>query len=120
MRILIIDDETFLVELAIKFLEMAGYKTQGFSEAEEALHWYRENHKEVDLVILDMKMPRMSGMVCFNKLREINPQARIALLSGYVEDETVRSLVQQGALKFFQKPLKYPELIEWISGVLQR
>ncbi len=113
--VLVVDDEPILVDLTRRFLEIAGIASVGFTSPEEAVVWYRDNHSTIDLVVLDMKMAKMDGPACFAALREINPKARVAILSGYVQDEAAQQLLSNGALRFFQKPLKYPELVRWIT-----
>lgn len=119
-KILIIDDEIFLVELAVKFLSLAGFEAEGFSNPLEAVEWFEQHRGEVDLVIIDMKMPQMNGAACFAQLRKVDPGVKVVILSGFVEDSAAHELLEQGALKFFQKPLKYPELVEWIAEFLGR
>lgn len=113
--ILVIDDEPPLVQLAEQFLTHAGFTVQGFSDSHAAISWYTANAANVDLVILDMKMPRLDGRGCFAALQQINPAVRIVILSGYSQDAAAQDLLERGALKFFQKPLRYPELVEWVS-----
>lgn len=116
--VMVVDDEQTLVDLARQFLSLAGFSTEGFTDATEAIHWYERNWSAVDLIVLDMKMPRMDGRSAFTALRRINPDARIVLLSGFIHDAAAQQLLEQGALKFFQKPLRYPELVEWIAATL--
>lgn len=117
--ILVIDDERALVELTSQFLQLAGYEPVGFTEAEQALHWFSSHHSQVDLTIMDMKMPRVTGSQLFKELRTIDPEAQVTVLSGYIHDESAQQLISDGALRFFQKPLQYPELVEWINGLLR-
>lgn len=119
-NILVIDDEPILVDLTRRFLEIAGISSVGFTSAEEAVRWYQDNHASIDLVVLDMKMAKMDGPTCFAALRAINPKVRVAILSGYVQDEAAQQLLSSGALRFFQKPLKYPELVRWITSELNK
>ena len=116
--IMIIDDEPFLVELAKKFLELAGFRTYCFTRAQEALAWYSEHAHNVDLVVLDMRMPGVDGPQCFERLRQVDPQAAVIILTGYMHDQATADLISHGALKVFQKPLKYPELVKWIANNL--
>ncbi len=118
--IMVVDDEPFLVELSRKFLELAGFKCFGFSDPREAVQWYEKNSTQVDLVVLDMKMPHLDGKQCFSRFRQINPQARIVMLCGYIQDEDATQLLEQGALELFHKPLRYPELISWISTTVSK
>ncbi len=115
---LVIDDEPALVELLEKFLQLSGIVTEGFRSGRDAIAWYRDHYQEIDIVVLDMRMPSIDGKQCFEALRQINPDARVVLLSGYTEDTEVKELLENGAIKFFHKPLKYTELVEWITEYL--
>jgi len=115
--ILVIDDEAPLVDLSKIFLERSGSQVEGFTSAKAALEWFAANSERVELAILDMKMPEMDGSECFEKLRKINPNLKVVLLSGYMEDASVQNLIAKGALKFFQKPLRYPDLVDWIAAL---
>jgi PAS domain S-box-containing protein len=116
--IVVIDDEPVLVELGKEFLTRAGFKVHGFSDVEEALQWYRRHWAAVDMIVLDMKMPGMDGSECFHQLKHIHPDARVVMLSGYSQDQAAQDLLNRGALRFFQKPLKYPDLVQWIANTL--
>lgn len=112
--ILVIDDEPVLAELACSFLSRAGFKTVSFSKAKEAFPWYEYHYSEVTLVLLDMRMPDFSAAEIFQKLKEINPDSQIVLISGFVDDADVANLLSKGAISFIQKPIKYSELVDWI------
>lgn len=118
-RIAIVDDEEPLVDLAVQFIESSGLTADGFASGEIFLDWYKQNWQSVDLIILDMKMPGFDGPKMFGEIRTINPSARVAILSGYIHDDSAQNLLKSGALKFFQKPLKYPELTKWIVETLR-
>lgn len=117
--IMIIDDEPILADLARSFLERAGFQTQAFSVPQDAFVWYKKHFKNVSLILLDMKMPGFNGVQSFDILREICPDAKIVLISGYIDDNEVSRLLNQGALSFIQKPVKYTELVEWISKTVK-
>lgn len=116
--ILVIDDEPFLVDLGVRFLRQSGFEAKGFSDPDRALAWYSENAHAVALTILDMKMPRIDGIECFARIRAQSPEAKIVILSGYIHDEAAQEVLNAGAVAFFQKPLKYPELMSWIQKTL--
>jgi two-component system cell cycle sensor histidine kinase/response regulator CckA len=118
--VMLVDDEQVLVDLGQEFLRRAGFKAVGFSDALAALEWYKNHWGEVDLIILDMKMPGIDGEQAFGRLRDINPAAQIAMLSGYSQDGAAQELLSRGALRFFQKPLKYPDLVKWIAQTLSK
>ena len=73
--VLVIDDEPYLVDLSLTFLKRNGLAGKGFTDPEEAIEWFRENHSSVDLTILDMKMPVLNGSECFDYMRAIDPGA---------------------------------------------
>ena len=117
-RVLVIDDEENLVELTLMFLKKNGIEGTGFVDPLAALDWYQTNYGLVDLIILDMRMPKLHGKDCFEALRFINPEAHVVILSGYSRNESAQRVLNKGALHFFQKPLKYPDLMEWIKNFL--
>jgi len=119
-KIMIVDDEPVLVDLAVRFMQKSGLAAEGFTAGEDAIAWYRENYSSVDMVVLDVKMPGLSGEECFDQIRQINPHAQVVILSGYVHDDSAEALVKKGALKFFHKPLQYPELVQWIAAHLEK
>lgn len=118
-KVLVVDDEEMLVQLMQRFLELSGIESYGYSNPELALSWFKENYQEIGLVVLDLKMSRMDGRECFAKMLEIDPNVRVGFLSGFIEPEVEQGLLRQGALRFFQKPLRYPELVEWVKFALQ-
>ena len=117
--ILVIDDEPVLAELACSFLERAGFKTQSFSNPFEAFAWFEAHHASVSLVLLDMKMPGCDGSEAFERLKAIRPDTQIVLISGFVDDTEVSRLLSRGAVSFIQKPIKYSELVDWISKTVK-
>lgn len=116
--IVVVDDEPYLVELGKTFLERSGFNSVGFTRAKDFIAWYERNFDTVDLIVLDMKMPELDGKRCYDMVRKINPSAKVVVLSGYIHDDAAKEMLSRGAVKFFQKPLKYPELMQWISETL--
>lgn len=116
--VLVVDDEPMLVQLLQRFLNIAQVESLGHSAPLEALEWFAKNYHSVGLVIMDLKMAQMDGRECFQRMKEIDPSVRIAFLSGFIENEVEEDLLRRGALRFFQKPLRYPELVEWVKLTL--
>ncbi|MCB0309869.1 MAG: PAS domain S-box protein [Bdellovibrionales bacterium] len=113
--VLVVDDEASLVKLAEKFLGLSGIKAVGFSNPLSALEWYVDNFRTVGLILLDMKMPGLNGEQCFQQFMSINPRSKIAVLSGYLGNQEADRLMDQGAIRILQKPLKYKQLVDWIK-----
>lgn len=117
-KILIVDDESTLVDLAQQFFQLAGFDTVGHTAAQQALDYFQTHSSEIDLVIMDVRMPGLNGADLLPKLRQINPNIRIGVLSGFIDESLSKEVFQWGATKLFKKPVKYPELVSWATGVL--
>ncbi len=99
--ILIVDDEYSVATVLSVFLTNMGYFPQVFTRPVEALEYYRKNWQKTDLVILDMMMPQMNGQELLNGMRDINPEVKAILSSGFHNTEN-------GKLKSFRGILKKP------------
>jgi two-component system, cell cycle sensor histidine kinase and response regulator CckA len=82
-RILIVDDEEVVRELARVILVELGYSVTVCKDGKEAVDYYRMSWREIDLVLLDMVMPELGGRDTFAAMRRINPAVRVILSSGY-------------------------------------
>jgi len=105
-RILLVDDQEPVREVAKDMLEALGYEVITAADGLEGVSRYRDLWREIDLVILDMVMPNMSGGDCFRRMREINPKARVVLSSGYSMDGSIQVVMNEGNLAFIQKPYR--------------
>jgi PAS domain S-box-containing protein len=109
-RILLVDDQEPVREVAKDMLEALGYEVITAADGLEGVSRYRDLWREIDLVILDMVMPNMSGGDCFRRMKEINPKARVVLSSGYSMDGSIQIVMNEGILAFIQKPYRLEEL----------
>ena len=80
---------------------------------------YEEKKEEIDLVLLDLVMPDVSGKMVFQHLRRVNPEIKVILLSGYSKNETTQEILESGARGFLQKPASLKELSQKIHEVLR-
>jgi CheY-like chemotaxis protein len=117
-RILVIDDEDTVRTVLQKSLEFLGYKVDTAIHGKDALEKYAGSLSDYDLVILDMMMPQMSGEETFFKMREICPQVKVILASGYSSDDSTKSLLSAGAKTFIQKPFAIEELANEVRRCL--
>ena len=117
--ILVIDDETMIVEIGETLLTELGYSVLTANGGKAALEIYNSHYEQIDLVILDMIMPIMSGSETFAQLKTINPDARILLSSGYSIDGQASDLMKQGCSGFIQKPFNLLELSKKVREVLE-
>lgn len=109
-RILLVDDQEPVREVAKDMLEALGYDVITAADGLEGVSRYRDVWREIDLVVLDMVMPNMSGGDCYRRMREINPKARVVLSSGYSMDGSIQDVMKEGIIAFIQKPYRLEEL----------
>lgn len=117
-RILIVDDEEIIRQMAKDMLGYLGYEVESSPDGEAAVLYYKEHYKEVDLVILDMVMPKMGGKECFRALKEINPDVRAVLSTGFSRDGAAQEILDEGLVDFIQKPYRVGNLSEVIAAAL--
>jgi two-component system cell cycle sensor histidine kinase/response regulator CckA len=117
--ILLVDDEAVILDVNSEILEMLGYTALIARSGQEAVELYRSKSAEIDLVILDMIMPGMSGEETFEMLKSINPKVRTILSSGYSMNEKTKKIIERGVYDFLQKPFVMEDLSEKIESVLR-
>lgn len=116
--VLVVDDELYILEILGKMLHRLGYKVKLVDNGREAINVYKENSDEIDIVILDLMMPEMDGRDVFFGLKEIDPDVKIILASGYSMSNMADELLEKGARAFIQKPFEIKELSGSIRQVL--
>jgi PAS domain S-box-containing protein len=116
MRVLVVDDDAFIRSMATEMLEGLGYEVATAADGEQAVETYEES--EFDLVLLDMVMPRMGGRDCFRALKEIDPDVRTVLSTGYGFNVAAQEILDEGVLGFLPKPYTLNELARAIGRVL--
>jgi PAS domain S-box-containing protein len=117
-RILIVDDEGIVLEVAGHMLRQLGYQVVEAQNGHEALEIYQRDHDIIDLVIFDMIMPEMSGHELFEKIQATDPQTRTLLSSGYSLNDEARKILEVGCDGFIQKPFDLRELSRKVRTLL--
>jgi CheY-like chemotaxis protein len=118
--VLLVDDEDIIIDVGKDILKTLGYKVLLARGGEEALIVYKKNQDKIDMVILDMIMPDMGGGETYDKLKEINPDIKVLLSSGYSIDGQANEILERGCDGFIQKPYKTGELSKKIWEVLRK
>ena len=116
--IMIVDDHETIWDFLIEALQELGYSVLLAENGLDAVEIYRENPGVVDLVLLDMIMPKCGGHETFYKIRELDPQAKILLSSGYVSENEIQDLLRQGACGFLSKPHRIAVVAQAIRDAL--
>ena len=109
-RILVVDDEFPVRNVISLSLEHLGYSVTMAASGEEAIELYQTSAEPYDLLIMDMLMPNMSGDQAFFMLKEIDPNVKVLLISGYSSPEAVESVLENGGLGFIAKPFTISDL----------
>ena len=116
--ILLVDDEEMVLEVGEKLLKAMGYHVLTAQEGREAIEVYKKHRGTVDLVLLDIIMPNMKGGEVFDCLKEINPDIKVLLSSGYSIDGEASKILERGGKGFIQKPFDMERLSETIRAIL--
>ena len=116
--ILIVDDQETIWDFLIEALQMLGYSVLLAENGSDAVDIYEANPGAIDLVLMDMIMPKLGGSQAFVKIREIDPEAKILLSSGFVNEEDIQHLLKQGACGFLAKPHRLPVVVKAIREAL--
>jgi len=116
--ILLVDDEEMIIDVGQRMLEKLGYETLVAMDGVEAIKSYKTRGKEISLVILDMVMPKISGGETFDRLKQINPDIKVILCSGYSIDGQATEILKRGCNAFIQKPFNLKTLSQHIRAVL--
>jgi two-component system, cell cycle sensor histidine kinase and response regulator CckA len=119
-NVLIVDDEKDNLGVLKEILLTLGYRVIAAEGGREAIDIYREKKDIIDLVITDMVMPEVDGGEVFDAIREINPQARVILCSGYSIESGTQAVIDRGCNGFIQKPFSIDELSRKLRDVLDK
>ena len=117
-NILIIDDEKAIRKTLTEILSYEGYKIDEASDGEEGLRKFRE--KTFDVVLCDIKMPKMDGIEFLEKAREGNPDIPVIMISGHGTIETAGEAVKKGAYDFISKPPDLNRLLITIRNAMDK
>jgi PAS domain S-box-containing protein len=118
LRVMVVEDEEPLRDLAALILRSLGCEVTVFANGAQAVEYYRTASRTVDLVLLDMCMPVMDGTETFHALRQLRPDAKVLLASGYSLAADTRALLEAGAAGFIQKPYRKATLADKLAELL--
>ena len=116
-EILVLDDVLDAAVLIEKILTKKGHTVYTFTQEERAIRF--AGKIAVDLAILDIKLQTMSGIQVLAQLKQIQPEMRVIMLTGFPTVETAREAVSLGADEYFVKPIDRQELEEKVEKVLR-
>lgn len=117
-RILVVDDEKGVVNSCVRILERKGYMVIGITDSQAAPALLKE--ESFDLLLSDIKMPRMDGLELLRLAKEIDPHLTVVLITGYGTMEDAINAIRLGAQGFIMKPFEPEDLIETVKDNLAR
>ncbi len=116
--ILLVEDEDLVSDVTKRILERGGYTVLTAANGKEALDLYLKKRGMISLVILDFIMPEMGGKECLEQLREIDPNVKILVTSGYCRDGMAKEVIASGAAGFIRKPYDSKRMLTAVREIL--
>ncbi len=118
--ILVIDDEDQVLKLSKKFLEPLGYKVLIANNCDLALRLYKKRKNKINLVLLDINMPKQNGLKTMQEIKDINSNQKVVIASGYSSDLNIKDSLKYGALDYIKKPFSKKQLVlnirKWLDN----
>ena len=118
--VLLVEDEEQMLYLLEKVLSRHGYKVLKASDGETAIKTYERHKETIDIVLLDVGLPKLAGQDVLIKVKSENPDAKIVVASGYLEPELKSEIDRTGVKYFLQKPYLPNEVIKIFQSVMER
>lgn len=116
--VLVVEDEAVIRTTAGSILESLGYRVLMAEDGQQGLELFQSEHEFVDLVLMDMIMPKMNGQECFFEMKKIDPDVRVILASGFSRDADLDELKKAGLKGFLKKPYTTSQLSRIIADSL--
>ena len=116
--ILLVDDEDMIIDVCGKILKVLGYKILIARSGKETIELYKANRDKIDMVILDMIMPGVGGGETYDRIKEIKPDIKVLLSSGYSINGQAEEILDRGCDGFIQKPFNMRQFSQKIREIL--
>ena len=118
--VLVVEDERIMLRLLERFLSRQGYQVLLAADGEQAIDGYCRHKTEIDVVLLDVGLPKVSGVDVFRKMKKENPDVRVVVASGYLDARMKTEMYRAGVKDFVDKPYLLPEMLETLRSVTER
>jgi PAS domain S-box-containing protein len=118
--VLLVDDEDVIIDVGEEILRELGYNVLIARGGKEAVEIYSRNKDKIDIVILDVIMPEMGGGETYDRMKKMNPDIKVLLLSGYSIDGQAEEILQRGCNGFIQKPFNVSKLSQTMREILDQ
>jgi two-component system, chemotaxis family, chemotaxis protein CheY len=120
-RVLIVDDSMFVAKQISQILSSEGFEILGTAaDGEQGVEKYKELSPKVDLVTMDITMPKMDGVTALEKIMEFDKEARIIMISALGKQDLVKKSLLLGARNYIVKPIDRKKVLERIVTALKK
>jgi two-component system cell cycle sensor histidine kinase/response regulator CckA len=116
--VLLVDDEPLILKYCHEMIKSLGFSVISTQEAEEAIRIYQDHNQHIDMVILDMIMPKMGGLQLLEALQAINPDIRVIITTGYAMDSRISKIIACGRHQCLKKPFTSDQLSNAIANLM--
>ncbi len=118
--VLVVDDDDYILQAVYVALESYGYSVLLANSGALAIRIFEERSDQIDLVLLDMLMPGMSGEETYRALRAIRPDVKVLLSTGFAPDEAAQRFTEEGLVGFLRKPYDPDQLAGEVQRIIER
>jgi two-component system cell cycle sensor histidine kinase/response regulator CckA len=116
--VLVVEDEEMLLNLVKDLLGSRGYTVLTATDGLQAVETYAQHRDRIDVVLIDLGLPKIDGWEAFQRMREVNPHVKVIFASGYIDQMLRENLMNGGALDLVQKPYMPDEIVNRVREVL--
>jgi two-component system cell cycle sensor histidine kinase/response regulator CckA len=117
--ILVVENEQFMLHLIEGAFLQHGYQVLVAADGEEAIEVYRLHKLEIDVVLLDVGLPKVNGVDVLYKMKSENPDVRVIIVSGFLEPALRTKMQQAGVKHFIDKPYMLDHVLETIQRLIE-
>ncbi|MBE2220826.1 MAG: response regulator [Anaerolineae bacterium] len=116
--VLIVENEPFVLDAMEEILSTVGFKSICVRDGNRGIDTYKERSGEIDIVILDMNLPGMTGSEVYRVMQQVNPNVKVIVSSGYDELDVVERLGESKPASILKKPFNAQMLLDQVQSVL--
>lgn len=119
-KVLIVDDSMFVTKQISQILSLEGFEVIATAaDGEEGVAKYKALFPKIDLVTMDITMPKMDGVTALEQIREFDPEARVVMISALGKQDLVKKSLLLGAKNYIVKPLDRAKVVERLTTAIQ-
>lgn len=118
-RVLFIDDEPAITEMASHILRQSGYKARFFIDGNEALQYFSKHPYDFDIIVTDLQMPKISGLELASRCAAINPAIPIVMTTGFSQKISLANCLESGVTTVIYKPFSIRQLLSTLEDLAE-